>query len=586
MSELSESVAALRKNPRQWEAFHTEGHCVVLAAPGSGKTKLLTTRVASDLLTKISRPHGAACITLTNPATDELRRRLEKLGVEYRSTLFVGTAHSFALRRIILPFAQIAQRPDLTKLRIASKQQQDAAFNQAISDVYSPGERRFVRATIEINRRRMADVDEWARFGERIQTAAQRYETLLRSNGLIDFDDVITTAVQFVERHQLIRRALIARYPYLYVDEYQDLAPGLDRLVRALCFDYVVNAELFAVGDPDQAVFGFTGSRPELLTELADRDGVTPVRLDHNYRCGEEIMLIANRMRPGQHEVFCNRAGGSVQAIYCPAGFSQQCHAASEVVRQALDRGVPLHEIVAICPTNYQCQELATIFRDLGVPASVRGSEYRLTQATAFVEGCAAWAVHGHEVSNYRLAGLLGQWRSLLGPRWERQADVALTALLLGFSNNGDASSHQFLEDLLAVGLERALTQSAMADDAGEIARMRQSLVEGSLRQLTLVGLADRALKTDRVEVTTMTSSKGLEFDVVLILGMEENAVPHYNSVKDPEQLQEERRKFYVCSTRARDEVKVFYSGFTLWPSGDRNPRGPSRFLREIGLVD
>ena len=83
-----------------------------------------------------------------------------------------------------------------------------------------------------------------------------------------------------------------------------------------------------------------------------------------------------------------------------------------------------------------------------------------------------------------------------------------------------------------------------------------------------------------------MTSSKGLEFDLVLILGMDENAVPHFASRNDPEQLKEERRKFYVSMTRARDEVEIFYSGFTVWPSGDRNSAGPSRFLRETGLIN
>lgn len=586
MSKLSESVAALRTNPKQWEAFQAQGHCVVLAAPGSGKTKLLTTRLAADLLTKIPRPHGAACITLTNPATDELRRRLQNLGVEHRSTLFVGTVHSFALRRIVLPFARIAGRPELADLHIASKQQQDAAFRQAIGGVFAPNEQRYVRSTIEINRRRLADEVEWARFGDRIRAAARRYEALLRSQGLVDFDDVVTAAVRFVEQHRIIRRALTAEYPYLYVDEYQDLAPGLDRLVRALCFDYGVNAELFAVGDPDQAVFGFTGSRPELLTELADRSGVTPVHLDYNYRCGAEIIRIANRMLPGPREVRGERDGGSVVPKYCPEGFDQQCQVAADVVRQAQVRGVPLHEIVAICPTNDQCQQLAGVFRGLGLPASVRGAEYRFTTATSLVEGCAAWAVHGHETSNYRLAALLDQWRSILGARWEREADTTLTALLLGYADKGTAPAHQLLEALVGIGLKRALAHPALADDAGEIARMQRAFTAGPLRQLTVRGLADRARKTDVVEVTTMNSSKGLEFDVVLILGMEEGAVPHFSSKSDPEQLKEDRRKFYVSITRARDEVKIFYSGFTLWPSGDPNCAGPSRFLREIGLIN
>lgn len=586
MSRLPESIANLRKNPKQWEAFEADGHCVVLAAPGSGKTKLLTTRLASDLLTKIPRPHGAACITLTNPATDELRRRLEHLGVEYRSTLFVGTVHSFALRRIVLPFAGIAGHPELVDPRIASDQQQNAALSQAISEVYARGENtRFVRSTIKINRRRMASDVEWARSGEKIQAVAHRYETLLRSQGLIDFDDVVAAAVQFVEGHQLIRRALTAEYPHLYVDEYQDLAPGLDRLVHALCFDYAVNAQLFAVGDPDQAVFGFTGSRPELLIELARRNGVTSVRLNHNYRCGVEIIRIANRMLSGQREVRGDRDGGSVTAIYCPSGFDQQCHTAAAAAQQAQMRGVPLHEIVAICPTNEQCQELAGVFRGRGLPALVRGAEYRFTPATTFVEGCAAWAVHGHELSGYRLATLLGQWRSLLSTRWERQVGTALTALLLSYANKGTAPAYELLEALFDLGLKRALAHPALADDKGEIARMRQALTTGALNQLSVLGLADRARRADRVEVTTMTSSKGLEFDVVLILGMEDNAVPHFGAHNEPGQMQEERRKFYVSMTRARDEVKIFYSGFTLWKSGDRNRCGPSRFLREIGVI-
>ena len=123
MSALAEARDELRTNERQWQAFTTEGHCVVIAPPGSGKTKLLTTRLANDLVTRIKRPHGAACITLTNAAADELERRLDALGVDRRSTLFVGTVHSFALARIILPFASVAGYPELSNPRIASERE-------------------------------------------------------------------------------------------------------------------------------------------------------------------------------------------------------------------------------------------------------------------------------------------------------------------------------------------------------------------------------------------------------------------------------------------------------------------------------
>src|SRR5439155_2247412 len=113
--------------------------------------------------------------------------------------------------------------------------------------------------------------------------------------GLIDFDDIVIRAVGLVEGHEFVRRVLAARYPHLYIDEYQDLAPGLDRLVRALCFDYTANAEPFAVGDPFQSLYGFTGSRPELLDELSQRPSVTAVQLELNYRSGNEIIRISSR---------------------------------------------------------------------------------------------------------------------------------------------------------------------------------------------------------------------------------------------------------------------------------------------------
>lgn len=239
MSGLSEAVSDLKDNPRQWDAFISEGHCVVIAPPGSGKTKLLTTRLAYDLASKIPRPQGAACITLTNAATDELRRRVDLLGVEDRPNLFIGTVHGFALRKIIEPFSAVVNRPDLAHITIASGGQCTQAYSQAMREVLAPGDdTRNVRSTIEFNRQRLATEEEWARSGDTIREIARRYERNLRASGLFDFLDIVSIAVELVERHKVIRRVLTTQYPHLYVDEYQDLAPGLDRLVRALCFDY------------------------------------------------------------------------------------------------------------------------------------------------------------------------------------------------------------------------------------------------------------------------------------------------------------------------------------------------------------
>lgn len=586
MSRLSASVNDLKDNDRQWKAFTTEGHCVVLAPPGSGKTKLLTTRMAFDLMNKIPEPYGAACVTLTIAATEELRRRVETLGVPSRATIFIGTVHSFALNRIIIPFATLVGRPELAHISIANKAEEKSAFDAALNNVFPYGaDRRYVQSTIEVNRKRFATDEDWARHSDNVREVARRYADNLHQRGLIDFIELIELAVDLVEHHRIIRNVLTARYPHLYVDEYQDLAPGLDRLVKALCFDYKSGSELFAVGDPDQAILSFTGTQPKLLIELSQRSDVTLVPLEKNYRCGQKIIRIANLMKQSKSAVVGHRLGGSVSATYCPSGFMAQCVEAVRSVRQASGHDTPLHEIAVICPTNGQCETAASTFRDQGIPAFFRNTAYyRATQVTSFIEGCAAWSTLGCERSNYRLGALLRQWRSVIDRRWERGSDVALVELMMNFASRPDEPARCLLTELLEAGLDTALKRAALADDAIEVKNMAQALTSGPLQGLSVRGLAERARKVNRVEITTMTSSKGLEFDIILLLGIDQNRVPFFASLNNTEDLAEERRKFYVSITRARDEVEIFYSGFVEWKKKiDR--AGPSMFLREIGLL-
>lgn len=587
MTALTASMRELSTNPDQWAALGTEGHCVVLAPPGSGKTKLLATRVAYDLVNKIPEPHGAACVTLTNPAADELRDRVAALGVTSRPSLFIGTLHSFVLTRVVVPFAAFVGRPELAHVSIASPTDQTRAFEIAMDGAgIDRWDRRNVPSTVSYHRRRFSTAEEWARSGEQIRDVARRYIADLHGRGMIDFDELIEIGVDLVESHQQIRRVLNARHPHIYVDEYQDLAPGLDRLVKALCFDYVTGSELFAVGDPDQAILAFTGARPELLTELAARPGVTAVHLQRNYRCGQEIIRIAQFVKHGKAQVIADRAGGAVTEQHCPGGFAEQCAAAAARIAEDQQRGVALHDIVIICPANEQCETVTDVLRRRGIPAFFRNtSDYRMTAATAFAEGCAAWACHGRERSGYRLGSLLRQWRSLHGSAWRRERDAELTALLLDWRLRGTEPARTFLADLQTVGLDVALRRTTRADDALNIAAMTNALTDGRLAELSANDLADRALRTDRVEVTTMTSSKGLEFDIVIILGLDQGRLPFFKSLTNSEELAEDRRKFYVSLTRARDEVHIYYSGFVEWSTGTIRQEGPSMFLREIGLL-
>jgi len=378
---------------------------------------------------------------------------------------------------------------------------------------------------------------------------------------------------------------LAARYPRLYVDEYQDLAPGLDRLVKAMCFNYRTDTELFAVGDPDQAILAFTGTRPELLEELARHAMVSSVRLETNYRCRPEIVAVANRLWPRRGPARRTASQTCVTATVCPSGFAAQCARALAVAQRASASGTPLHEIAVICPSNYQCRQAAETLREGRLPAIVRDEGYRHTAITSLAEASAAWAVLGRERSGYRLGDLIARHRAVLGGSWTRARDASFTDLLMRHAHATKERAASFLHDLLDLGIGQALRRPALADEAPEVTAMITAYTTGDFRDATVLDLADRARKTERIEVTTMTSSKGLEFDTVIILGADEGQVPFFSSLKNPEQMAEDRRKMYVSITRARNQVEITCSGFVQWESGKQSRNGPSRFLTELGLL-
>jgi DNA helicase-2/ATP-dependent DNA helicase PcrA len=260
----------------------------------------------------------------------------------------------------------------------------------------------------------MMDPQAWARAGGYVAEVSRRFEQILHDQGLLDFDDIIIRAVNLVEEHAFIRRVLAARYPHVYVNEYQDLAPGLDRLVRALCFDYTPNAKLFAVGDPFQSIYGWTGSRPELVDELSRRSGVSVVQLDINYRSGNEIIRISSQALGKEREIRGLREGGTVTGHDVPEGFDAQLAAAAELIGRYADSGTSYDEVAVLCHSNAECLETADALRVAGLPVFVRDNdEYRLTPATLMVEALAAWAILPRGQSGHRLGELLRRWRCL-----------------------------------------------------------------------------------------------------------------------------------------------------------------------------
>lgn len=584
MGSLRQAISELETNPEQWEAFQHDGHCVVLAPPGSGKTKLLTTKAVWLANNAIAPGRGLACITLTNPAAAELRTRIRRLGQPMGRTVTIGTVHSFAWSNVIRPFASAAGFPEWSRYTLAPRQQANAALREAIRRVFDPNEdTRFVDSTIRRNRKLCLTEQEWRTAGPNIREAALEYERLLREEDYVDFDTVVAMAVHLVEEYPFVRTVLHARYPYLMVDEYQDLAPGLHRIVTSLSLDEG-NSTLFAVGDPDQAIYGWTGTRPELLLELADRASVHRVDLRINYRCGALIAEASRRILGADATgAVTIRSGGTVSARYESAGLTAQANYIAGRILELQSAGASLHEIAVLAPTNGDCDELVAVLRSRDISVSWRADAYSPSPLTMTLEAFAAWVSHGREDSGYRLGDLLDQWQQLGDWSALRAGADAVVAALLAAT--GDTRAGEFVETIVTVLDSAGALAELRSDDANELERMRDALSPaGGMADYTVRDLGGLRLRGGRVEVLTMSSSKGLEFDHVFIAALEEGKLPFFASVRGSAEWTEDRRKFYVSFTRARDSVEVLYSGWYDTPRGRRH-NGPSVFLRESGLV-
>lgn len=576
-------MSELRTNPEQWEAFTHEGHCVVLAPPGSGKTKLLTTKAVWLANNDVQPGRGIACITLTNPAAATLRTRIRSLGQPVGRTVVVGTVHSFAWSQIIRPFAGPAGYPEWSRYKLAPDLVAKGAMRKSIDAVYGGlSDTRFVDSTVRRSRKMCLTEQQWASAGPKIQQVALEYERLLREHDYVDFDDVVAMAVLLVEDHPFVRTVLHARFPHLPVDEYQDLAPGLHRIVKSVSLDGG-SSRLFAVGDPDQAIYGWTGTRPELLIELAQNESVHRVDLRINYRCGALIAAASRRILADQAEPASMRSGGSVSVICEPDGFDAQAKYIAARIGELRSAGAPLHEIAVLAPTNADCDQLVEVLREAGIPVAWRTDVYPQTPLTLILEEFAAWSACGGESTGYKLGDLLDPWYQLGDPAaWRRTATEVVEALMAA---SPEESATSFLEAMVSVVSRAGLLADVRSDDSNALERMRAGLAHGALDHLTVADLGQLRLRHGRVEVSTMSASKGLEFDHVFIAGLEEGKLPFYSSTRESAAWAEDRRKFYVSFTRARASVEVTYSGWYVTPWGSVKRNGPSAFLIEAGMV-
>lgn len=573
----------LRPNLGQWEAYQSEGHCVVLAGPGSGKTKTLTTKMARMLAEDVQEPRGIACITYNNECARELEDRLENFGIGRSSRIFIGTVHSFSLTQIILPYFEVAGLDLPSNFSIATKADRALALERAFfRTIEGPDEPKKWDLAMSNYRRSILDrgSEEWHATDPTLASLVEGFEEELRKLGKIDFDDMPLLAVRAMSAHPWIQRALVAKFPILVVDEYQDLGRALHRMVMGLCFS--AGMRLLAVGDPDQSIYGFNGASPDLLRRLAERPDVQTIRLRLNYRCGSQIVA-ASRYALGEYRDYEAAEGATEGLIYFHATNGRyERHAAhlfSELLPDIQERmpDVKLGDIAVLYPAAWIGNCVAEVAQQYGFP-TVRSDGNALyprgSRLMRWLEQCAVWCCGGWQTGEPRFRRLVNDGTNLFSEclASEEQRLFFERALVAALWQRRDRMLRleTWLNELLEELLEPLLADCrTLHDDAETLREFLERLTMGDCRGMLLGEFAGQGEGDECIKLSTLHSSKGREFSVVIMFGMDEGRIPLRHAKSRA--LMEARRLFYVGFTRAKKELHIMYSAGST-----------SRFVAEV----
>lgn len=568
---LTEALAQLDNNREQHNAAHVRRHCVVLAGPGSGKTKTLTTAMARTLIEDVADPRGVACITYNNECAIELETRLAKFGIQTGERTFIGTVHSFALTQVIAPYARCIKDGFAGKFSVATAQQTRAAVETAYNAVFGDGGNPQDRWRFaEVKRRRDVNrtLPAWKEKNPELGNFIEAYEAELRRNGLIDFDDMPLLAYRMVSEHGWIADALRARFPVLFVDEYQDLGHALHELVLLLCF--AGGIRLFAVGDADQSIYGFTGANPELLQSLTVRADVETIQLKFNYRSGSKIIR-ASLGALGEERAYCGVDGASEGKLtYCPVagGHGEQAkHIADVVVPNLLNSGFLSEQIAVLYRTAKLGDYASDALKGTNV-AFVRADNNALVKRNSrlarFIESCAAWVTGGWREAAPPFNQLLRQAVGLIyADRATDNETQVLSQQLIKFLRYGIGANETTHTWLLRFHQQLIVPWQKLIRNAHQEWNICTDLLEktdpAQGRDIPLNIFAGRIEGTGRVTLSTLHSVKGREFDAVIMFGINDGDLPNWHDKKNAVAIREARRLFYVGVTRPKKELCLVY---------------------------
>ncbi len=625
-------------NPAQVKAVtHGDGPLLVLAGAGSGKTRVLTSRVAYLIKESKVRPYRILAITFTNKAAQEMRERVEALVPEAARDLWICTFHAACLRILrrqeeffgrVRNFVIYDNDDHLTLIK-------DCIKEMDLNDKkYSP---RAVAGSISQAKNQLLDADDYERYAydhfSRIVTGVYRlYQEKLRRNNAVDFDDLIFLTVRLLQSYPQLLAYYQDRFRYILVDEYQDTNHAQYVLVNLLAADH---RNVCVVGDPDQGIYSWRGADiGNIMSFERDYPEAVIIKLEQNYRSTGSILEAANHIirnnenRREKRLWTAEGAGASLVKYFGEDEHAEAYFVAGRVARLKELESRPYRDFGVLYRTHAQSRVIEETFVRSGIPYTIIGGVkfYDRREIRDVLAYLKLVLNNRDSVSMARIANVpkRGIGQVSLGKILAFAVDQGLTPVE-ALEKAGEIPGLSAKVRAGAVGLGsliRRLTENSSQMSVTEIARTvleqtgyrreleDENTVESRTRIenldefLSVTGefdqhaeekllssfLEDIALVTDldkydeqadQVALMTLHSAKGLEFPVVFLIGLEEGVFPHSRSMLEPQEMEEERRLCYVGVTRARERLYLTYCWKrTLY--GAEHYNKPSRFLEEV----
>lgn len=550
---FEKKLQEISEDDMQFAAYKAVNNTVVIAGPGSGKTTVLTLKVMQLLAEMIYPPRGLACLTYSTEAVREFKSRLVKLGLEKRKNVFLGTVHSFCLSEIITPFAALYPQYKIPlPIRIISEAEKNRLFN---SQNYEGTPK-----LIDVDKERTRNIKGISRVAiesyDIALKAAISFEELLIQNGYLDFISMVKKSVELIKNESYVRKALEAKYPWIIVDEYQDLGKPLHELILTLL--NLTRIKVFAVGDADQSIYDFQGAAPDYLIELSQRQDVSCIHLKNNYRSSQTIVDASEYVLKSSRGYIASGKlrdyHAKLEFIECSKGMDEQYERVIEQISRFHTEGIPYHEIAVLVGNNKQVTELAQECSRQNIPAYIARQTFRLTDLIIWIQNCAKWVSDKCSVS---FDEICSTWKSFISQkRIISEDDYFLLKRTIFQTLTASKVYKDNLSEWLCylgkkVGIVSAFTASARYPDEIDNYNKLLETARSHDTQLTIKFLTRLGIPENQVVLTTRHSSKGLEFDVVILPGMEKDSFPSYYD-NTPRKLAEARRLCFVSVSRAR----------------------------------